>query len=285
MPSFPIIDAHVHLYDPQAIHFPWMESVPKLNAPHGLDEFGRLSEGVAIDGLVFVEVDSAEGRHLDEARWVEAHGKSDPRLRGIVASMPLEQGPAAVEVDLDTFTRLPHARGIRRLLQTHDAEPGWALREPFTQAVKLLARYALPFDLCLRHGQLAEAIELVRRCPEVRFVVDHMAKPAIKAGLLEPWRTEMRAIAAEPNVVCKISGVVTEADHGAWTYDQVAPYIFHAIEAFGFGRVMFGGDWPVSELATRYSRWVEVVDRVTAGASEKDLRQLYRDTAIGFYRL
>ena len=285
MPSFPIIDAHVHLYDPKAIRFPWMESVPKLNAPHGLADYTRLTEGVVVDGLVFVEVDAAAGLHLDEARWVEAHGTNDPRLKGIVASMPLEKGLAAVDADLAAFAQLPHARGVRRLLEWHEYQPGWALREPFVEAVKLLTRYDLPFDLCLRHGQLAEATELVRRCPDVRFVLDHMAKPDIRAGLSEPWRTQMRAMAANPNVVCKISGVVTEADHAAWTYDDVAPYIAHAIECFGFSRTMFGGDWPVSELASDYGRWVKVVDRVTAGAPEADLRQLYRDTAIAFYRL
>jgi L-fuconolactonase len=265
--------------------FPGMAGVPKLNAPHGLAEFARSIEGVAVEGLVFVEVDAAPGRHLDEARWVEAHCGSDPRLRGIVASMPLEHGPAAVEADIATFAQLPHARGVRRLLERHDEEPGWALREPFVEAVQLLARYDLPFDLCLRHGQLPEATELVRRCPEVRFVVDHIAKPGIRAGVQEPWRTQMRELAAEPNVVCKISGVATEADHALWTYDQVAPYVAHAIDCFGFGRAMFGGDWPVSELATRYRRWVETVDQVTAGTSETDLRKLYRDVAIDFYRL
>ncbi len=285
MPSFPIIDAHVHLYDPSVMAFPWMEGVPTLNAPHGLTDFARSIEGVAVEGLVFVEVDAAPGRHLDEARWVEAHCRNDPRLRGIVASMPLEGGPAAVEADVAAFAQLPHARGVRRLLERHDEEPGWALREPFVEAVRLLARYDLPFDLCLRHGQLAEATALVRRCPEVRFVVDHIAKPGIRVGLREPWQTQIRELAAEPNVVCKISGVVTEADHALWTYDQVAPYVAHAIDCFGFGRVMFGGDWPVSELATRYRRWVETVDQVTAGTSDADLCKLYRDVAIDFYRL
>lgn len=285
MPSFPIIDAHVHLYDPRAIHYPWMASVPKLDSPHGLAEYGRASDGVLVEGLVFVEVDAAAGCELDEARWVERHGKDDARLRGMVVSLPLELGPAAVAPDLDQLVQLPHARGVRRLLQGHDAEPGWALRAPFVEAVRLLARHDLSFDLCVRHSQLAEVTELVRLCPEVRFVLDHIAKPGIRAGLSEPWRTQMRAIAAEPNVTCKISGVVTEADHEAWTYDQVAPYIAHAIECFGFGRVMFGCDWPVSELATTYSDWVAVVDRVTEGASEHDLRRLYRDTAVSVYRL
>jgi L-fuconolactonase len=88
-----------------------------------------------------------------------------------------------------------------------------------------------------------------------------------------------------PNVWCKISGVVTEADHASWTEAEVAPYIAHAIDCFGFDRVMFGGDWPVSELATSYRRWVDLVDRVVAGASEGEIRRLYRDNAIAFYRL
>ena len=286
MPSFPIIDAHVHLYDPDVIRYPWMDAVPKLRSAHGIAEFLRLTSGVAVDGMVFVEVDPAEGCHLDEARWVEEHSKHHAQLLlGIVASIPLETGAEAVADDLAAFAKLPHARGVRRLLERHDAEPGWALRQPFLEGVRLLASHGLPFDLCLKHGQLEEATQLVQLCPDVRFVLDHLAKPAIKAGVDQPWREHLARIAAEPNVVCKISGVVTEADHAAWTYDQVAPYISHAVECFGFDRLIFGGDWPVSELATSYVRWVDVVDRVTKGASQPDLRKLYRENATAFYHL
>ncbi len=284
MPAFPIIDAHVHLYDPRAVRYPWMDDVPPLDKPFGLPEFTQAA-GVAVDGLVFVEVDADDGRHLDEVRWVAAHAAGDARLRGIVGSLPLERGPAAVAADLDAFAALPRARGVRRLLQGRAGTPGWALRPPFVDAVRLLAGYGLPFDLCLRHGQLDEATRLVRLCPEVRFVLDHIGKPAVGEGVFEPWRGDLRALAAEPNVACKVSGVATEADHAHWRYDDVAPFIAHAIESFGFGRVMFGGDWPVSTSATSYARWVDVVDRVTAGVAEADLRKLYRDTAITVYAL
>ncbi len=132
---------------------------------------------------------------------------------------------------------------------------------------------------------MADAIELVRRCPEVNFILDHIGKPGIKAGLREPWWSQMRELARLPNVICKVSGVVTEADRANWTYDEVAPYVAHAIDSFGFDGVAFGGDWPVMGLATRYPDWVAMVDRVTAGASAEELRQLYRDTAIAYYRL
>jgi L-fuconolactonase len=284
MPEFPIVDAHVHLYDPAAITFPWMQKVAKLNRPYLPADFDRLTAGVDVEALVFVEVDAAPGRHLDEARWVAKLAKAEPRLCGMVASIPLEKGAAAA-ADLDAYAELGIARGVRRLIERHADEPGWSLRPDFIEGVRLLPRYSFTFDLCLYHPQLAEVAELCRRCPEVRFVIDHIAKPGIRAGLGEPWRSQMREIARLPNVACKISGVVTEADHATWREAEVVPYVAHAIECFGFDRVMFGGDWPVSELATTYKRWVDLVDSVVAGASESERRRLYRDNAIAFYRL
>ena len=208
-----------------------------------------------------------------------------PFVRGMVASMPLERGPDAVADDLAAYAMLPGARGVRRLIERHADEPGWALAEPFVEAVRALGPHDLSFDLCIRHPQMREASDLVRACPDVRFVLDHIGKPGIAEGLHEPWREDIAALAKLPNVWCKISGVVTEADHDAWTHGDVAPYVAHAIASFGFERVMFGGDWPVSELASPYARWVDTVDRVVAGATADERRRLYRDNAIAFYHL
>lgn len=284
MPDFPIIDAHVHLFDPANLPYTWLGGVPAIAKAHLPADFDRLTAPVKVDGIVFVEVDVDDPQHLDEARWVESLGESEPRLRGLVAGMPLERGPS-IEPDIAEYAELPRARGVRRLIQKYADQPGWCLRPEFVAAVKLLPKYKLSFDLCIFHNQMADTIELVRQCPDVSFILDHIGKPGIREGLTQPWRSQMRELAELPNVICKVSGVVTEADHKAWTYDQVAPYIAHSIDTFGFDRVAFGGDWPVSELATRYANWVEVVDRVVAGASEEDLRKLYRDNAISFYRL
>ncbi len=283
MPSFPIIDSHVHIYDPGYLTYHWMKKVPRLNKPHLMTDFTRRTAGVEVDKIVFVEVDVTANQHLDEARWVAQQAQTDNRLRGMVASIPLENG-SAVEADLAAYAQIAIARGARRLIESHP-EPGWCLRQAFVEGVKLLPKYGLTFDLCLFHPQLGEVIQLVRLCPEVKFIVDHIAKPAIKAGLTKPWRGQMRLLAKLPNVWCKISGVVTEANHVAWTAEQVGPYIAHAIDCFGFDRVLFGGDWPVSELATTYKGWVDLVDRVVAGSSEAEIRKLYRDNAIEFYRL
>jgi L-fuconolactonase len=116
-------------------------------------------------------------------------------------------------------------------------------------------------------------------------VLDHIGKPGIKHGLREPWWSQMRELARLPNVVCKVSGVITEADHGTWTKEQVKPYVAHAIECFGFERVMYGSDWTVSELTHPYPTWVEILDEVVAGVNKADIRKLYRDNAIRIYRL
>jgi L-fuconolactonase len=143
----------------------------------------------------------------------------------------------------------------------------------------------LSFDICIFHHQLPNTLEMVRRCPEVSFILDHIAKPGIKAGLAEPWRRQVRELAALPNVVCKLSGVTTEADHANWTREQLRPYIDHVIDCFGFDRIMYGGDWPVSELAGKYTDWVNVLDWATEGCSSAEKRKLFRDNAIRAYRL
>ena len=284
MPDFPIIDSHVHLYDPARLSYPWMADIEKLNRPHLPPDFFALLGGIEVEGLVFVEVDPVPDQALEEARFVAGLAADEPRIMGAVAAVRLDQ-EEGLEQHLEALRALPLVRGVRHLIQHHVDRPGWVLREAFVAGVQALARHGLSFDLCILHPQLADTIELVRRCPEVAFVLDHIGKPGINAGLKEPWWSEIETLAALPNVVCKISGVVTEADHANWTEAEVAPYIRRTIDCFGYDRVMFGGDWPVSELATSYRRWVDLVDQVVADASPEERRKLYRDNARRFYRL
>ena len=108
------------------------------------------------------------------------------------------------------------------------------------------------------------AIELARRCPDVSFVLDHIGKPGIRDGLVEPWKSQLQQLARLPNVVCKLSGVITEADHQHWTKEQVRPYVEHVLDCFGFDRVMYGSDWTVSELTHQYPDWVAILDEITS---------------------
>lgn len=283
MPEFPIIDAHVHLYDVKRLSYGWLENVPAINRSFGLADFDAARGPVAIEKLVFAEVAVDPGLHLGEAKFIQELADSDTRLAGSVAHAPLEKG-AIVEADLEQLAALPSVRGIRRLIET-ERNPAFVLEPPFIEALRLLPKFGFTFDICVKHWALTYGIELARRCPEVTFVLDHIGKPDIKNGLRQPWWGQIAEIAALPNVVCKISGVITEADHKSWKAADVKPYVSRVIEVFGFDRVMYGSDWTVSELTHRYPQWVAILDEIVAGASMEERRKLYRDNVTRVYRL
>ncbi|MCF3931907.1 amidohydrolase family protein [Acuticoccus sp. M5D2P5] len=283
MIDHPIVDAHVHLADPARFTYPWMDAAPSLKRPVLPADFSVAAAPYVIDRFVFVEVDVASPQQRAEAEWVASLAKADPRLQGIVAAAEIEKG-AAVADDLDALAAIAGVKGVRRLIQ-NQPDPDFCLKPGFREGLALLAARDLSFDICVLHHQLGAVIEMVRRAPNVRFVLDHIGKPGIKAGLKEPWWSEIETLAGFDNVWCKISGVVTEADHQAWTREEVRPFIERTIECFGFDRVMYGGDWHVVELATPYPNWVELVDWVVEDASRHERKRLFRDNAIAFYRL
>jgi L-fuconolactonase len=263
---------------------PWLEGDALLNQAYGLPEYHVHTVGVEIAAFVYVEVGVALNYGLSEARLVAAHAAQDPRLQAIVAYAPLEDG-RRVRAYLDDLVRVsPLIRGVRRITQG-EQDPAYCLRPGFIEGVQQLADYGLSCDLCIYHPQLAATTELVRRCPDVQFMLDHIAKPAIAAAVQEPWRREMAALAELPNVVCKISGVVTEADHSAWQIEQIAPYIEHALAVFGEDRVAFGSDWPVLCLAANYQAWIAALESIVANHPEEMQRKLWAENARRFYRL
>ena len=283
MPDFPIIDAHVHFYDVEKLNYSWMPNVPSLNHTSLIKDFDQARGKVEVDGIVFVEVDIDPGLHIEEAKFVAGLAEADKRLSAIVAHAPLEKG-RAIEADLEKLSHIQGVKGIRRLIQG-EVDPSMCIAPDFVDAVNLLPKYGMSFDICIRHYQLVYAIELIKKCPNVRFILDHIAKPDIKNGLMEPWKSQIREMAKLPNVVCKVSGVATEADHQAWTREQLRPYIDHVIESFGFDRVMFGSDWTVATLALDYPTWVDILDEALTGTSIDEKRRFWRGTAIEAYRL
>jgi L-fuconolactonase len=283
MPDFPIVDSHVHLYDPTRLPFSWMKGSPILDSAHGVAEFDAERGGVAVEKLVFVEVAVDDGHHVGEARTISALAQNEPRLAGLVVHAPLQNG-AAVEADLETLAALPSVKGVRRLIQG-EPDPGFCLEPNFHEGMKLLKKFGFSFDICVKSFALTYGLELARRHPDVPFILDHIGKPDIRHGLVEPWRSQIRALAALPNVVAKISGVITEAHPERRGVNVLRPYILETVEAFGFDRLLFGGDWPVSALTHRYADWVAVLDEVLAGASADELRKFYRSNAERVYRL
>jgi L-fuconolactonase len=284
MPNFPIVDAHVHLWDPRRFRMPWLDGQDVLNRSFGPPDFREHTQASDVEAFVYVEVDVAPAYALLEAQWADDRAKEEPRMRGIVAHAPLEYGEQA-RYYLESLAAIgPRIKGVRRLLQGED-DPAYGLRPDFIRGVRLLPEFGFSFDICIKHHQLGPAIDLVRQCPETSFILDHIAKPDIARGLLDPWRAELRALAELPNVVCKVSGMATEADHRGWTADDLAPYVAHVLEVFGEDRVLFGGDWPVVLLASSYARWIETLDALTVGRSAAAQRKLWAENARRVYRL
>lgn len=283
MLDFGIVDTHVHLWDVGRLRYPWLDDIPLLNRPYLPADFRAAHGEIQVDKIVFLQAEVEPAQSLDEAQWVASLAEEEPRLVGMVPWAPLEDGDRAAEA-LDRLAEIPQVKGVRRIVQ-FEPDLDFCLRPDFVRGVQLLERYGFSCDICISHEQLANTIELVRRCPNIEFVLDHIGKPDIAAGLMEPWKRELSELARFPNVNCKLSGIVTEADHQAWTPDDLRPYIDHVVESFGFDRLMFGGDWPVVLNASPYVRWVETLHGALAGSSESELRRAFRDNAIDFYRL
>ena len=283
MIDFPITDTHVHLLDQKKFTYSWAAGAPALARDWSLADYTDRTKPYEIESLVFAEVDVDLPQNLAEAEWVQSLSAQDKRLKGCIAALPLERG-LAVEADMARLSQLSIVRGIRRITQ-YQPDPDYVLQPDFVAGVKLLPKYGLSCDICIYHHQMPGIIKLVRQCPEVSFILDHIGKPGIKDGLVEPWKTQIRELAELPNVMCKLSGVTTEADHANWTREQLRPYIDHAIESFGFNRIMYGGDWPVAELAGTYTDWLAVLDWATSGCTAEEKRKLFRDNGIRVYRL
>jgi L-fuconolactonase len=276
-----VVDTHVHFWDVDSLSYPWIAKGSAFDRSFLPQDYARATAEIPIERVVFVECDAQASCSLAEAEWVARLAQADPRIQAIVARISLMD--AAAVATLDAMAAMPLVRGIRDNIQGH--APGFALQAEFVAGVREVHRHGLHFELCIEHHQLAEAIELVKRCPEGRFVLDHCAKPEIKSGRKEPWAQQMREMAALPNVVCKISGLVTEADWVHWQADEVLGYAGIAAEAFGPERILFGSDWPVNELAGGSLRWFRVAESLASRWSAADQARFFCRNAERIYRL
>jgi L-fuconolactonase len=278
--NFAFVDAHVHFWDRQTLPYPWLAEVPSIAGRHTPEELHRETASHPPAQLLFVECGAP---WLDEVNWIERLAAREPRLSGIVAHAMMNAGPATTSAIAELRRHLL-VRGVRHNIQD-EKDPGFCLTPEFVSGVRQLGAASLSFDLCCRHHQLPEVTELVRRCPGTRFILDHCGKPAIKAGLLDPWREHIRALATLPNVDCKLSGLITEADLATWTIEQLRPYVDHVLATFGSARLLFGGDWPVAKLAGAYPRWLGAARALLAHLPATEQAAIFRDNAARVYRL
>jgi L-fuconolactonase len=285
MPGFVdgFVDAHVHFWDGARLPYPWLAGVPAIAAAHTPVELAREVGARSPEAIVFVESAVDPTRALDEVGWVEALAAREPRVAAIVAQVAVDRG-AETDAALAALEGHARVRGVRHNLQDY-SDAGYCLRPAFIDGVRAVGARGWTFDLCVRHAQLPACTALVRACPETTFVLDHAGKPYIRGGVLDPWRQNLAALARLPNVVCKLSGLVTEAEPATWTPAALRPYVEHLLSCFGPGRLLFGSDWPVVNLAASYARWLETVLDFLAPLSENERGAIMSDNARRTYRL
>jgi predicted TIM-barrel fold metal-dependent hydrolase len=280
--SIPIIDTHQHLWDMDQFPYSWTRGEPVLNRSFRVTDYLAATDGLNVVGSVHVEAAVDDAYQLQETETLAALvGQPGSPLRGLVASARPES--EEFDAQIEVLASTPAVKGIRRIL--HVMPDGYGLQPRFMDNIKRLAEYGMSFDLCVQASQLPDAIRLVEAAPEVQFVLDHCGVPDVKTRSLDPWRDYMREIASHRNVAGKVSGVVAYADRERWSTGDLAPFVEHTIECFGWDRVMFGSDWPVCTLAASLRQWVEALQQIVAGASEEQRRRLFHDNAVRVYRL
>jgi L-fuconolactonase len=272
------IDAHQHFWKYDSIRGAWitgeMRAIRRDFLPGDLQ---GLLEANGIDGCIAVQADQSN----DETRFLLDLADRHAFIKGVVGWVDLKS--PQLNATLDPLANNSRLVGVRHVAQAED--DGFLASEAMIRGIGCLARVGLTYDILIYARQLPAAITLTSRVPEQTFVLDHLAKPLIKEGALEPWATDLRELARRPNVFCKISGLVTEADWINWRPEHFRPYLDVALEAFGPDRVMFGSDWPVCLLAASYDRVLGVVADYAAALSAPEREALFGGTAKRAYGL
>jgi L-fuconolactonase len=273
------VDAHQHFWDLERFQYPWMsEEMVALRRNYLPADLRPMLDRGGIDRTVFVQAKHS----TDEIDWALGLAKEHPWIAGVVGWLDL-QSPR-LEEQIERYAGNPKFVGARHIV--HDeADEEWLLRDDVIRGLQLLAKNDLPYDLLLRPPHLKHIPELARRVPGLQMVVDHLAKPLIQTGGLEPWRTDLAAVARIPGMHCKISGMVNEADIKHWRAADFAPYVDTALEFFGPDRLMFGSDWPVCRLAGEYSEVLALAHSTLARLSATEHAAVFGGNAIQFYGL
>lgn len=275
------IDAHQHFWQlGLPFNHAWLDA-PDL-APIRRDFLPEDLEprirSVGVDRTIFVQT-----RHdVEENRWVLGLAGHHPFLAGVVGWVDLAS--EACERQLLEFKDHPKFVGVRHVTQD-EPDDDFIVRDDVLRGLKVLERHGVPFDLLFFVKHLRHVPALARHLPDLTMVIDHLAKPRIKEHRTDDWLPHFRAAAAFPNVSCKLSGMITEADWRSWTVDDLKPYVRAALELFGPGRLMFGSDWPVCELAGSYERVYHALVEALGPLGESERDAIFGGTAARFYRL
>jgi L-fuconolactonase len=273
-----VIDAHHHLWRYSATQYGWiddgMEAIRRDFLP--TDLVAELKQA-GVNGTVAVQAQQT----LEETRWLLDLARSEEAIQGVIGWAPIASPD--FEASVHVLAAEPRLVGLRHVVQ---AEPeGFLDSAEFNRGIEAMHGTGLVYDLLIVERQLEEAIRFVDRHPQQTFVLDHIAKPRIASGEIEPWRTSMRELSHRKNVSCKLSGMVTEDLWSHWSMESLQPYLDVAVEAFGPSRLMAGSDWPVCLVASSYAQWWQILRNYFTAFSDNERADVFGATAKKIYNL
>ncbi|RKR14291.1 L-fuconolactonase [Maribacter vaceletii] len=274
-----IIDSHQHFWKYEEVKHSWiddeMATIRRDFFPSDLEKVYRENN---VDGCVAVQADQT----IEENTFLLKLSKENDFIKGIVGWVDLRNN--AVEADLEKYTSFPKMKGFRHVVQG-EPDHNFLLRPNFLRGISYLESYNYVYDILVFPHQLGAVLEFVKRFPNQKFVIDHIAKPYIKDGFYEGWAILMKEIAKHPNVYCKVSGMITEADYKTWTPEQVEPYMQLVLDSFGVDRIMYGSDWPVCLVAGSYEKVVSLTANFISKLSASEQNVIMGSNAEAFYNL
>jgi L-fuconolactonase len=276
-----MVDAHHHFWDPAAAEYPWLtDELAVIRRRFGPEDLAPELAAAGVDATIVVQTQSS----LDETRELLSLAGGSPFVRGVIGWVDLtDPGISDVIAELQACPGGERLVGIRH--QVHDEpDAAWLARPDVRRGIGAVGAAGLAYDLLVRPRELSAALELARSRPDVRFVIDHLAKPPIAAGAIEPWSTLIRGFESLDNVACKVSGLVTEADWSTWRLADLRPYVDGALDVFGPARLVFGSDWPVCLLAAGYAQVLDAARELLDGLGASERAAVFGENALAIYR-
>ncbi|MGB5497635.1 MAG: amidohydrolase family protein [Maribacter sp.] len=273
------IDAHQHFWKYEPVKHAWIDnSMSMIRQDFMPVDLKKVYDEHGIDGCVAVQADQS----LEETDFLLGLSGKYEFIKGVVGWVDLRD----IKIDkvLEAYSKYEKVKGFRHIVQG-ETDPDFLLRSDFLRGISYLEQYNFVYDILIFPHQLGTTLEFVKRFPHQKFVIDHIAKPYIKAGYFEKWASLMKEIAKEENVYCKLSGMITEADYNSWTPEQITPYMDLVLSAYGTDRIMFGSDWPVCLVAGGYAEVKLLVTDFISKLSRMEQAQIMGNNAIQFYDL